>query len=114
MKFTNKNQALAYINDNLTMISTVGQLAEEAAELAQAALKLQRICLDENPTPVTERDAIHNLFEELGDVLCCVDALNYPYCFEGRSIAEKNAEEKALRWADRIKAREEKEAADGE
>lgn len=113
MKFTNKNQALAYINDNLTMVSAVGQLAEEAAELAQAALKLQRIYLGENPTPVTERDAIHNLFEELGDVLCCANVLNYPHCFEGMSIAEKNAEEKAIRWAYRIKAKKEKEAADG-
>ena len=44
------------------------QLAEEAAELAQAALKLARIKRGENPTPVDESDAMDNLFEELSDV----------------------------------------------
>lgn len=34
------------------------QLAEECTELAKAALKMARIIRKENPTPVTEKDAI--------------------------------------------------------
>lgn len=42
-------------------------LAEEAAELSQAALKLIRAI--EGDTPVTEADAMTNLIEEAADVL---------------------------------------------
>ena len=55
------------------------QLAEEAAELAQAALKCARILRDENPTPVNMDDAIANLSEEVTDVSVCLDELKiYP------------------------------------
>ena len=39
------------------------QLAEECTELAKAALKMARIIRKENPTPVTEKDAIANIRE---------------------------------------------------
>lgn len=42
-------------------------LAEEAAELSQAALKLIRAI--EGDTPVTETEALSNLIEEAADVL---------------------------------------------
>lgn len=51
------------------------QLAEEAAELGQAALKLARIMRGENPTPVKEVDAWGNLIEEYTDVALCADEL---------------------------------------
>lgn len=44
------------------------QLAEEAAELSQAALKLRRALWCNNPTPVTVEEARVNLIEELADV----------------------------------------------
>lgn len=47
------------------------QLAEEAAELAQAALKLARIQRKENPTPAQEPEARRALDEEFADVLLC-------------------------------------------
>lgn len=43
-------------------------LAEEAAELAQAALKLHRVLDGKNPTPVPLADAIKALHEEIADV----------------------------------------------
>lgn len=50
----------------------LAQLAEEAAELAQAALKLRRALDGTNPTPVSEAEAGAALIEELSDVaLCC-------------------------------------------
>ena len=43
------------------------QLAEECTELAKAALKMARIIRKENPTPVTEKEAIANIREEYTD-----------------------------------------------
>jgi hypothetical protein len=64
-----------------TMIEYIGktamleQLAEEATELAKAALKLARIYRAENPTPVTEDEAYKNLVEEYTDVETCAREL---------------------------------------
>lgn len=44
------------------------QLAEECAELSQAALKLRRALTGINPTPVTVEEARKNLVEETADV----------------------------------------------
>lgn len=55
------------------------QLAEEAAELAQAALKLARIDRDENPTPVTSEQAQKNLIEEYTDVIMCTSELGLDF-----------------------------------
>lgn len=45
------------------------QLAEEATELAQAALKLARVYRGINPTPVAVDEAHNNLIEEYSDVV---------------------------------------------
>lgn len=45
------------------------QLAEEAAELAQAANKMARVLRGTNPTPKTEREAYNHLVEEYTDVI---------------------------------------------
>ncbi len=49
----------------------LAQLAEECAELGQAALKLRRVLDKRNPTPVTLVDAELALTEEFADVLLC-------------------------------------------
>ena len=54
------------------------QLAEEAAELSQAALKLARVLRGENPTPVTELEAWKHLVEEYTDVYQCAMELHIP------------------------------------
>lgn len=51
------------------------QLAEEAAELSQAALKLRRALWCNNPTPVTAEEARANLVEEIADILNVSDLL---------------------------------------
>jgi NTP pyrophosphatase (non-canonical NTP hydrolase) len=71
------------------------QLAEEASELAQAALKLSRILRGENPTPVTEEDAMTNLKEEFTDVVQCADQLLLEIDVTQLELKEK-------RWYDRI------------
>ncbi len=102
MKFETYIVSLRYINRHLSEAALLGQLAEEAAELAQAALKYQRIHMNENPTPVNENEAACAFYEELGDVLCCVDAILYPYCKTGHGVAQVNAQRKAIRWAERL------------
>lgn len=49
------------------------QLAEEAMEMGQAALKLIRARHgSENPTPVSEEEAFDRLIHEIADVLACM------------------------------------------
>lgn len=51
------------------------QLAEESAELAQAALKMSRVIRGENPTNKTAKEAQANLIEEYSDVVQCANEL---------------------------------------
>ena len=51
------------------------QLAEEAAELSQAALKVARILRGENPTPVLLDEARGHAIEEFTDVCVCANDL---------------------------------------
>lgn len=56
------------IIDSIGEACVLDQLAEEATELAQAALKLARIYRGINPTPVDVDDAHNKLIEEYSDV----------------------------------------------
>lgn len=85
---------------NLSEPARLEQLAEEAAELAQAALKLSRILRAENPTPATEENARKNLIEEIADVMVVVDSLADTRML--RDIGEKCTEKKD-RWEQRMK-----------
>ncbi|MCD8340626.1 MAG: hypothetical protein LUC87_00535 [Clostridiales bacterium] len=91
------------IKDYLTEPEILCQLAEEAAELAQAALKLRRVLDGTNPTPVTEEDAQAHLLEEIADINNCLF-----YIINDAESYEKIAEyqrEKAQRWLTRLEAR---------
>ena len=60
------------ILDRIGEPAALEQLAEEATELAKAALKLARVQRGNNPTPVTKEQALENLQEEISDVhVCC-------------------------------------------
>ncbi len=59
---------MSVIKEKMPVVELLAGLAEEAAELAQAALKLRRVFDGTNPTPTTEEDAIQNLYEEIADV----------------------------------------------
>ena len=62
---------MARVNELLPQEEILAQLAEEAAELAQAALKLRRAMDMTNPTPVTVQEAGNRLLEEIADVIVC-------------------------------------------
>lgn len=101
---------------NRTIASKLGArerletLAEEAAELSQAALKMIRAYKmggAVNPTPVTPNEALENLFEEIADVELAVEALGL-YYMSRRRIGEIK-EEKRSRWVKRLKGAENNE-----
>ena len=79
------------------------QLAEECAELSQAALKLRRTMDGTNPTPVTKEEAWQNFIEEFSDVIGCMKVLRIPSKYN--KVKEIN-EYKFERWIRRLEARE--------
>ena len=91
-----------FIESRVTPSAALCQLAEEAAELAQAALKIVRTLDGNNPTPYTYDEAVDELCEEIADVNVCatvvMDKLKIGY--EGVSDLEV---EKFDRWAKRLK-----------
>ena len=56
------------IKQHIPQDELLTQLAEECAELSQAALKLRRALTGINPTPVTVDEARKSLVEEAADV----------------------------------------------
>ena len=73
------------------------QLAEEATELAHAALKLARIERGENPTPVLKDAAVSHLIVEYTDVVQCAEELSLVPNMEQIKLKEMRFEE---RWRD--------------
>lgn len=104
MKDDNKSidpELLQYVIDCMPMNELLCQMAEEASELAQAALKLRRVYDRTNPTPVSKEDALKHLYEEIADVWLTLKALGLdtePFIadYQGRMA------EKVCRWAKRL------------
>ena len=89
----------------LPVIELLAGLAEECAELAQAALKLRRAYDKTNPTPVGEEDAYDDLLEEIADVELYLDQISI-----NRQRIEEIKGVKAYRWLKRLgMSRNEKE-----
>ena len=94
-------EKLQYIIDCLSTEEILAQLAEEASELSHAALKLRRAIDGGNPTPVTEREAMKNLMEEIADVWLLIQILeldqqSYINAYRGAMV------QKTERWAKRL------------
>lgn len=68
-------EAIATLHDKVGLEGLLCQLAEEASELAQAALKLRRTIVPGNPTPVTKEEAEAAVLEEAADVLLLIGIL---------------------------------------
>lgn len=106
-----------FIRENVSQEELLAQLAEEAVELAHAALKLRRAYGNtENPTPVSSGLAFQNLTEELADVQLCVAVLGFEHLVKYDLARIK--EQKLTRWSDRIRTdllfRAEERDSDGE
>ena len=73
------------------------QLAEEATEFAQAALKYARVLRGENPTPVTFDEVKRKLVEEYTDMSVCVARVSSICYVDYRLYTDK-----LHRWIQRI------------
>ena len=96
-----KRDALEVIREALSQEELLCQLAEEASELAQAALKLRRAYDGTNPTPVSAGEAFKGLLEEVADVQVCLIALGLDRGFNFVQTSMR-MNEKMHRWADRL------------
>lgn len=85
----------------LTEDELLCQLAEEAAELSQAAMKPRRALIGINPTPVSYPDAREKLLEEYGDVLNAMEAIITPI---ENTYAIDRRMHKRKRWVERLEA----------
>lgn len=96
---------LEYIIANLSDEGILCQIAEEAAELAQAALKLRRAITGTNPTPVSARKAAEDLMEEYGDTAVAYVAYSIKHDLIDRKYVDilEMSNTKYSRWAQRIK-----------
>ena len=89
------------IREMVTQDELLAQLEEEAAELAQAALKVRRTLSNSNPTPVKRHEAEKLLLEEIADVNPCLHVCDYE---KVRDKIEVNRiiSSKADRWVKRL------------
>lgn len=91
--------AYEVIRSYLSQAELLAQLAEEAAELSKAALKLRRVCDGTNPTPVTYDEALRNIKEEIADVKLLLSILGLDSNYMEISMIQA---EKLVRWIDRL------------
>lgn len=92
------------ISDLLNDKELLCQLAEEAAELSQAALKLRRAIDGKNPTPKTFGECKLELDEEIADVELCLNELGF-HSEDHLFIQANIMDDKRKRWLSRLLAR---------
>ena len=85
------------IKEKVGITELLAGLAEEAAELAQAALKYRRALDQSNPTPIDEDTAYEHLMEECADVKLYFSMLPV----NARYVSEI-MERKKKRWEERL------------
>ena len=92
------------INEILDKTEILAQLAEEASELAQAALKLRRAIDGKNPTPKSISICEVQLDEEIADVMLCIEELGFCENVH-KDIQGMFMDKKWNRWLSRLHAR---------
>lgn len=95
-----------YISKKVPEGALLCQIAEEAAELAQAALKYRRTMSEENPTPVQAVEALRHLLEEAADVQLALDVWKVKYNQDGDAAddaIESTVDIKRGRWIYRLR-----------
>ncbi len=101
IEYPAKNDPISTIRDVVPIEELLAQLAEEASELAQAALKVRRTIVKDNPTPVTRRQAEDSLLEEIADVKLCLHVCGYERVRDKIAV-NRIISEKAERWRTRL------------
>lgn len=89
-------ESIKQIREKVPVPDIFDQLAEEAAELAQAANKMARVMRGTNPANIDEREAIKRVVEEYTDVhVVAKDILEL-------QVDGLQADYKIDRWAKRL------------
>lgn len=101
-----ENQEASFIRQQVSKSSILLQIAEEASEVAQAALKLNRAYLKDNPTPMSVEKCEKNLIEEIND-LDLVNKIFSEVDLEKNPLNDTQ-KEKLARWCRRIRESHEK------
>ena len=97
-----EHKMVEFIRDRLDQEELLCQLAEEAAELSKAALKLRRAYGNtNNPTPISAKEAYENLVEEAADVYWSWFMLGFDNVLS-RTRIHKIVNEKMIRCAERL------------
>lgn len=97
---------LTFLANNLTQYELWGQLAEEASELAQAALKMQRQCFPHNPPRKDWAECVTDVIEEHADLALCFAVLGWNDKQERDAISVA----KLARWVDSVKSAQARES----
>lgn len=95
--------SIDYILEKTPPVELLAGLAEEATELAQAALKMRRVLDGTSPTPTTKEAAFEGLKEEIADVLLFLHLLDLD---RQRVEYKKTMQRKIARWTDRLRKKE--------
>lgn len=98
----NRESKLSYIAAKVSQQSRLMQVAEEAAELIQAAAKYARIKAGDNPAAVSRDEALCSLIEEIADVKNSIDALRLDDVLPSGAVEEVQRA-KLERWFERVK-----------
>lgn len=93
-----------YIRSKVGVLELLAGLAEEAAELAQAALKYRRALTGVNPTPISKEEAYGKLLAEIADVQLYESMLDIDWL-----IVDDIKDEKAERWVQRLEQKKQQE-----
>lgn len=93
------------IREILPLEEILTQLAEEAAELSQAALKYRRTLSNANPTPVGRKEAEIKLLEEIADVKLCLHVAGFE-AVRHKIQVNRTISTKAARWLKRLSGEE--------
>lgn len=93
------NPEILFVREQLSAADQFAQVAEEAVELAHAAIKMQRILTGTNPTPVTEKEAMGKVMEEICDLYNALEVLKLDVSLKYEGIRKK----KMARWVERIR-----------
>ena len=95
------NEYAKYVCEELASRDKLEQVAEEASELSQAALKLIRaLGMSGNPTPTTSEQALEAFREEAQDLLCVLRLMFTDSAWE--RITNIDDYPKYRRWACRV------------
>lgn len=88
---------MSVITDKIPVTELLAGLAEEATELAQAALKLRRCYDGTNPTPANPDIQYECFLEEIGDVELYLDQMSI-----NRQVIADYKAAKLERWQKRL------------